>query len=327
MDATIKGYVENLQVGELRQFRNMAVVPIFTSANHSPAYLTMEEALAQELLQVTEISKGGSVPELKVQNTSRLPVLMIDSEELIGAKQNRVLNTSVLLREDSETVIPVSCTEQGRWAYTSDQFADSKTMMTSRLRRAKHQSVSYSLSATQQFRSNQGEIWDEIHDTAANTGTLSTTGALRDVYSAKMDELEEYIKTFESLPEQKGLLVLINGEVVGLDMLSLDSAYQTLHPKFIKSYAMDALIEQPASNETVPPASMDRAQAFLATIPACKEQQYTSVGYGTDYRYEHKNVTGSVLVYEGKVIHMSFFAPVENSGRTRTRQLRPRSTR
>jgi len=57
------------------------------------------------------------VPELKVISQSDRPILLLDGEELVGAKQNRVLNTTILLREKAETNIQVSCVEQGRWSY------------------------------------------------------------------------------------------------------------------------------------------------------------------------------------------------------------------
>jgi len=36
------------------------------------------------------------------------------------------------------------------------------------------------------------------------------------------------------------------------------------------------------------------------------EKKYESVGLGCNYRFEKKNVVGSLLVYDGKVIHMAF---------------------
>ena len=66
---------------------------------------------------------------------------MIGGEELAGAKQNRVLNTSILLKEASETKIPVSCTEQGRWSYASKAFSESGNVMAFKSRSRKTRSV------------------------------------------------------------------------------------------------------------------------------------------------------------------------------------------
>ena len=98
----------------------------------------MKEAIECSLLTVTEVSEGGHVPELKVINRGDKPVLLIDGEELVGAKQNRVLNTTILLKEKSETVIPVSCTEHGRWSYKSGHFEESAYMMSANLRNIKN---------------------------------------------------------------------------------------------------------------------------------------------------------------------------------------------
>jgi transposase len=44
---------------------------------------------------VQEVSEGGSVPDLLVENSGDTRVLFLEGEELVGAKQNRILNTSV----------------------------------------------------------------------------------------------------------------------------------------------------------------------------------------------------------------------------------------
>ena len=104
-------------------------------------YRTLSDALASSDIVITEVSAGGSVPELMVVNRGSTAVLLIDGEELAGAKQNRVLNTSILLAARSETRIPVSCTEQGRWSYASPAFAESGNIMAQKVRAMKSRSA------------------------------------------------------------------------------------------------------------------------------------------------------------------------------------------
>ena len=145
METIITSYLEGIKFGEIQTHKHVAVVPLLSGNGSGPAYLTMKEAIESSLLTVTEVSEGGHVPELKVINRGDKPVLLIDGEELVGAKQNRVLNTTILLKEKSETVIPVSCTEHGRWSYKSGHFEESAYMMSANLRNIKNISVSCSL--------------------------------------------------------------------------------------------------------------------------------------------------------------------------------------
>lgn len=88
-------------------------------------YQTMDEGLAAGTLQVTEVSESGSVPELTVTNNGDTKVLLIAGEQLVGAKQNRVLNVTVMIAPKSVMKIPVSCVERGRWGYRSRSFGSS----------------------------------------------------------------------------------------------------------------------------------------------------------------------------------------------------------
>ena len=181
METLIADYLSKLEFGELQSFKNMGVIPLLTSINGSPKYLTLKEALEKKLLNVKEVDEGGSVPHLKVINKAKVSVLLLDGEELVGAKQNRVVNTTILLKKESETVIPVSCTEQGRWSYVSEEFADSGTVLSPRMRMVKAASVNVSLNASQRYQSDQMAVWDEIEDLSERAQARSATGAMRHV--------------------------------------------------------------------------------------------------------------------------------------------------
>jgi hypothetical protein len=325
MDKDIKKYLTSLNFGELQHFKNMAVLPLMTDLDDSPKYLILKQALDQHVLVIAEVSMEGRVPELKVSNKSDTPVLLLDGEELAGAKQNRVLNTTILLEENSETIIPVSCTEQRRWSYKSEKFSESGTVMIPRMRKMKSQTVSDSLHESREYRSDQGTVWTSIDEMSEQTGIHSRTAAMRDVYQAKEKELDEYLGTFTCLPQQKGLLTFIDEEIVGFDFLSLDSAYTLLHPKLVKSYAMEALMKKtPSSGKPKP----ETAKKFLKEAGLCREKKYKSVGKGDDHRFEGKQLVGSALKFQKKVIHMAFFSITESekagniAGFKRRRQFR-----
>jgi len=320
MDATVKDYLLGLVVEEPQRHKDMSIFPLLTPLDGGPDYLTLKDALEKSLLSVTEVSAGGSVPELKVINTADLPVLLLDGEELAGAKQNRVLNTSILVKEKSETVIPVSCTEQRRWSYASKTFHDSDTVMSPKLRVEKARTVSTSLHSTGQYRSDQGTVWQKIDEQAAQAGTSSRTGAMKDTFMQKAAELDEYVSAFRTVPGQKGLLVFIAGEPVGFDFVSKEGAFQLLYPKLIRSYAMEAVLEG-KKDGTKP--DRGRAEDFLKEAAECEEKKYGSIGRGDDFRYESETVVGSALAVHGKVVHMAFFrvGEADKTGEmTRTRQ-------
>ncbi len=197
MEPTITNYLSRLEFGELQIFNNMAVVPLFTSVNGGPKYLTLKEALERGSLVITEISKTGSVPELRVVNKAEIPVLLLDGEELAGAKQNRVLNTTILLKEESETIIPVSCTEQGRWSYASAEFFESGNIMSRNLRLRKVSSVKRSLDVSRSYRGDQGAVWDGIAKCAYMADVHSATGAMSDIYESREDDLKGYLDAFQ----------------------------------------------------------------------------------------------------------------------------------
>ena len=310
MNASIQEYLSSLRLGEPQTHRNIVVFPLIGSTYGDSRWLTLGEALEQQLLSVTEVSQGGSVPELIVINRADRPVLLLDGEELIGAKQNRVLNTTILLKEKSETVVPVSCTERGRWSYVSAALADAKVVMASKVRAQKMKSVSESLAAAAGYKSDQGEVWEEIAALHAKAGTNSPTGAMHDVFKARERELEDWLRTFAPVPEQTGLLLVIDGEVVGFDFIPDPRVYALEHSKLVKSYIIEALA-QPDRGSADLDAARTRATSFLSEVSGCAERTFASIGYGTDCRYQKPGLAGAALMHDDKVVHTAFFRLVE----------------
>ena len=101
MEDLFQDYFSNLALGGKQSYKNMAVYPLLSDYNIPLEYLTLDDAVSDDLIDVVEVDEGGHVPELKVKNKSPLKVLIIDGEELVGAKQNRIVNTTILVKEKS----------------------------------------------------------------------------------------------------------------------------------------------------------------------------------------------------------------------------------
>jgi hypothetical protein len=123
-----------IRVGAPIRHESLAVFPLFPAARDEVDYILSDRAIESGAVTVEEIDEAGSVPDLSVENKGDVRVLFLEGEELVGAKQNRVLNTSLLIAARSKTKVPVSCVERGRWGYSSRTFQSGGTHSPSKLR-------------------------------------------------------------------------------------------------------------------------------------------------------------------------------------------------
>ena len=66
MNEILKGQMEEIRCEEIQVHNHVAVIPMIGARESGPDYLTMKEAMEGHLLLVTEVTEGGTVPELKV---------------------------------------------------------------------------------------------------------------------------------------------------------------------------------------------------------------------------------------------------------------------
>ncbi len=305
MDA-IQTFLEKVKLGGKQSHLNMTLFPLLASDAEEPDYLILEEALTQGVVEITEVSQGGSVPDLRLINKSASKLLVVDGEELVGAKQNRIVNASFLIAGQTEITIPVSCVEQGRWAYRSQKFASGEKVMSAILRCKNQRSVAMNLQEGIGYRSDQGMIWDELALKSERMAVHSSTGAMADLFEGQKDRLGEYRKAFRLVDSQVGAVFAIDGKVVGLECFGHQQTFSKFFPKLVQSYALDALDWVGESKKIQ--VSSESVRHFLEGVQNAPGKTHASLGLGENIRVEDDSVSGAALVQDGKVLHLSAFS-------------------
>jgi hypothetical protein len=291
-----------IRVGDAIRHDALAVFPLFSPPGGDVDYLLSDEAVAAGSVNVEEVSESGSVPNLLVTNQGEKRVLFLEGEELRGAKQNRVLNTSVLIAAHSKTTIPVSCVEQGRWRYRSRQFVPSDSHSSSKLRHHLKRSVSESLKAGHGHASDQMAVWGEVTRQMTSLGSVSETGAMADTFDSFRDRLSEFRERLKYVEGAAGVAIALGKQVVALDLFDKPSTCRKVWDRLLSGVVMDALETNP-SDQVVQPADVEE---LLAQLRAAHWEQTPAIGEGQEFRSDTDPRThASALVFDESVLHGS----------------------
>jgi hypothetical protein len=292
----------NVSLGLPQAFGNLTVFPLCRLGAGSADYLTLAEALRRNLAEVREVSLEGKVTSLSFLNQADMPILLLEGEELAGARQNRVLSLTVLVPAKTTLTIPVACVEARRWEYRRPDFEVSGMVLHARARAAMAASVSESLASNGARTSDQGQLWHEIERKAQCMNVQPETLALADVFRARADSLAWLRRRLRPTAGQVGAAFCINGMVEGLELFDAPETLDAHLVKLIDSYSLDAL-ELPPS-ETQPAAAL-QVKDLLKRICATEVQSYPAIGLGEDLRLRGEEVQGTALVAQGRLVHLS----------------------
>jgi hypothetical protein len=319
--------LEELEIGPARTFAGLSVVPLLARevARGERPYRTLDQALRDGTVRVTEVDAHGSVPELRFVNDGDRPVLLIDGEELVGAKQDRILNLTILAPAKASIIIPVSCVEAGRWASLSRCFSSSKQLMSRVARLKKMSQVSEAYATAGAPLSNQSEIWHDVAALSARHGVQSPTSDMSDVYRSRSHDLDEYVAAFPAVDRQVGALFALAGQIRGVEIFDRDTTLKDLLPKIVRSWALDAIEVRESAHEV--PGEKE-ARAFLDEIRSARLTRHDGVGLGQDVRLEGDRLAGGALVHEDSVVHLCAFRLDQDEGEgSGWRSIRSRMTR
>jgi hypothetical protein len=296
--------LSGVEITSVQQAGSLQVFGLRWSARNDLDYATLDEALLDKVLDVTEINEGGQVPAVRVMNKSERMVFLMAGELLVGCKQDRVLNTSMMVPSKREMAIPVACVEVGRWGYRSRKFRSGQTSSHGYLRAILCKETSARYKAKSAPGSDQRAVWAEVARKMGKMGSRSSSGALQDMFRDYGDKLDQMVRSISSPDGCNGAAFAMNGKILGVDLFDKPGTLNKLWPKLIKSYAVDALEDGNVDQKLLQPESVIE---WARSAHSARQEWFDSPGVGQDVRIEGEMLIGAALVVEQQPVHLELF--------------------
>ncbi|MDD3626905.1 MAG: hypothetical protein PHV06_06255 [bacterium] len=288
----------NFEIGDPVIYKSLVIFPVINPESQEPPhdYITLADALAEDLLDIKEIDEGGSVNTLSATNKSNRYIYLMAGDIIEGAKQNRTIGVDVILKPLAKNVkIPVFCVEQGRWTYASDEFSSRNKVATGKVRSAAN------------YDGNQSQVWTEVSKTNSLLNTQNETDALTEMYDSEeiIKKVKEIKTKFIDLPSKNpkmvGVVVFIGKDGI-LDVFGNHLLFEKKWESLLESYIIDSL----SAEQTAALPSKSSAKNFLQTAIETKEKEKQS-GINTEvYKVESKDVKGTrVKDDDGNDLHIN----------------------
>lgn len=289
----------------IQNYKNISIVPLKSENKTKVDILSLKKGLELGLVEVKECEHS-TVNTIMVTNNAVTPLILVDGDEITGAKQNRIVNTTILIPPKTTMKVSVSCTEHGRWHFKGNgskksNFTYSNYFANSNTRRAKAQNLHAEKDC-------QSAVWESIDAVESRVAYKSPTSALNDSYENIINK-DDYLNHFECLANQTGLIAIIDGEIRGLEIFANPQMYKDYHEKIINSYVIDSINTENIENDV----DFDEVFDILVNLESSKFRKNKTEGLGESFNFSNKSGIGSVLIYEGELLHMPFFKNIDDS--------------
>lgn len=294
----------NINLLSIQTVDGLSVIQFLGEPRDTFDYVTALRAHAANHIRVTEVDEAGRVNTLRVENLSERFIFFMDGDLLRGARQDRVLNTSVLLAPRSVTLVPVSCVEAGRWHYVSKDFGIAACAVPSSLRGLKaFHLFQRALVDPTDFQTSQVEVWTVVAALQAKHAASTPTGSLHDVYAARRAAWEETIRALQPVSGANGLAICAGDRLVSLDLFNRAETLEDCFHRILRGVMLD-WFGHAAAPRKLDPARLARQlterleRALAAALPP-----RPAVGVGTERRFDTPDAVGFALDFQTHRIH------------------------
>lgn len=271
-------------------------------------YMTLDEALKAQSIEITEFTGGGRVSLVNIVNRCKRMVFVMAGEQLVGCKQNRVVNSSVMIPPDTQIPLPVSCVERGRWGYRTQTFSSGYSSSHYVLRAMMASGAADGDRGARETKANQAAVWREVSRKMRAMASRSPSDALQTIFLDHDAGLNELAEKFPVPTDCNGAVFVVRGIIAGADLFGSQETLRKLWPKLLRSCAIDALESPEQDRESTAAEEITR---WLARGVDARQQAFPSPGIGLDVRIQGNEITGASLVVNDQPVHAELFQPTK----------------
>jgi len=305
----IQELLGQIEVCEPSHAGSLSVFGLLWPGSSPLEYLTLDQAIETGGFEVTELNASGAVKMLMAKNPLDKMVFLMAGEELVGAKQNRVLDVSLMIPARTNMSIPVSCVERGRWSQSDSlSFSSDQTSAPSSLRAELCEMSGSSYESMGYPSAEQSGVWDTVDATLAGSGSLSGTSALHQVFEDHKDTLNNYAEKLICPAGCHGAAFFIQERLAGIDLFDNPQTLARLWSKLLRSYTVDAMLGHPPSGGQSKPVERSVVTKLLRDAGQADQTSFDSLGRGQDVRLSGQQIIGACLVVESQPVHTAVFA-------------------
>lgn len=284
-------------LGEPREYRNMAVIPVNAKKGGKKSdldYLVFSEGLQSGKVHIQET---GTVNQLLISNNSDKDLFIMKGEYVVGGKQNRMITVNGMIAQNTGRLyIPVHCVQHGRWDNPKGfELADFAV------------SAGIRGSVRKEFAGSagQGETWQGVSFLIGHTGARTSSQDFHETYRATQEDVKKYVDSFPKEKNQIGAIAVINtrnGKQFFVDMFDQQKTLGRHYERLLASYALEAVAQ--GGSAFGPEFTKSEVSEFLEDVLKAKTEESASISLGTDHEIRTNRISGSGLVVEDTLVYL-----------------------
>lgn len=294
---------------QLTTYGNMGLVQISVEPETDLYFRPAGPEIKSGGLIITESTGEGIVGKLTAINNTEAYLLLTDADVLAGAKQNRVLNKSILLAPMSKTVLDVSCIERLRWHYTSKNFSNPQSVADPDLRKEKARSLLFRKNnPLGQEQDTQRIVWSHVHESIREQGCPSRTESYSELIHYRMERAASNFPACKPEKGCNGLAVFLDRKVISADLFGREEIYRYYFPML-----RDAAFRMAHKGRKDELVNVHEAYYKVLDIldnfgAAERHPENNYAGAGLFNIVETTAIVGFELTLKGQLIHDAIFA-------------------